>query len=68
MLPSKKDWSSSQGAVVQRLAKGVATWSSQDPVAALPSCLYRPLLRTEVQCFLKEVQVFLQIIKHFVTI
>ena len=58
MLPSKKGCSSSQGAVVQRLAKGVANWSSQDPFAVPPTSLHRPLLATEVQCFSKVSQVF----------
>ena len=61
MLPSKKDCSSSQGAVVQRLAKGVANWSSQNPFAVPPTSLHQPLLATELQCFSKVSQVFLTI-------
>ena len=53
MSPSRMDCSSCQGAVVQRLAKGVANYSLYDPFAASPESLRRPLLSTEVQSFLK---------------
>ena len=53
MLTSKLDWSWSQSAVIQRLARGVAKWSSEDPITPSPQSLHRPLLPTEVQWFLK---------------
>ena len=68
MLPSKEDCSSNQGALVQRLAKGVANQSSKDPFAELPKNLRRPLLLTEIQSLLKVSQVFCQFRKDFATV
>ena len=58
MLPSKNGCSSSQSALAQSLANGVANYLS-----ALPQSLRGPLLPTEMQCFLKVSLVFVSVLK-----